>query len=98
VLARTREMVKASLPRIYRGLVRDAVEDGIDPVDRHRASKMVMQAAGEIHADIQVTQTTTVLQIPERLAQHLESRREMLREVAVIDPAGGNGNGNGHSD
>jgi len=108
-LVRCRELVRGKLPDIHRLMVRDATSDGAEPIDRHRAAKIVMQVTGEIApASLTLNDNRTVnIGFPERIAALFAERREMLREVGIVEEspseaAGGggkkgNGNGNGNS-
>jgi hypothetical protein len=93
---RTREMVAGKLHQVYRMLVRDAVAEDGEAMDRHRAAKIVLQATGDLSpTQVNVDVGVAVLQLPERLAKHLDARRSMLREVSVQEHKGNGSNGNG---
>jgi len=114
VVRRCRQLVRAKLPQIYQGLARDAMGGNLEPIDRHRAAKIVMQATGEIQSNgVTINDNRAVnIVFPERLAVLFAERRELLREVGIIEagtgeeaPEGGashrgngNGNGNGATD
>jgi len=101
VLARARERVRGKLTDIYRGLVQDATTAGLEPTDRHRAARIVMQATGEIEGarvTLNDNRNATIIvgQFPDCIRQALSERVNQLQEVGVIDaPRAGNGNGSG---
>lgn len=90
-------------PVYYKGQRIDTIKEYSDTLLIFHAKRHIPEYRD---APIQITQTTTVLQVPERLAQHIEARRAMLKEIAVVDHVpgtgktngNGDGNSNGHSD
>ncbi len=87
VARRAREMLPRHLGQIYAHLREDAVDETLPPVDRHRASKLLLQVAGELRPErpemeININQASvSYLSVPEKLQRHLDRRREMLRDV-----------------
>jgi hypothetical protein len=91
VIARVRENVRVRVPGLYARQLRDAENDKLDPIDRWRSSRLIMQAIGEIRpANVVIndnSQTVVIGTLPERLKDHDAERRELMREVMSVDHA-----------